>query len=229
MCCKKGSRERGESERKRNFNYKNKTFYYSIVHGIILLPILNCSSHSLPYCVTVPGPPARVVVVGCNTVIWQPPQTPNGNLSGYIIRVYPNGSEGQAHVVNKSADDFYHTFACADLPAGDNLLVQVTRTNMVVMMHTSQLVPASSYIGSWEDKDRSRRMEPTRATVQSVLAAPQLIKLNLLILILSSFTGDTCQCNTAPPPVNIISCPPPPSLPGCIWCRLCSTVCGYRP
>ena len=102
------------------------------------------TSHSLPCCVTVPGPPT-CVVVGC-IVICQPPQTPNGNLLGYDIRVYPEGSEGQAQIVNKTADEFYHVLTDVNLPAKGNLRVQVTRTNMVVMIHNyaSQLVPASS-------------------------------------------------------------------------------------
>ena len=107
--------------------------------------VINYSQYHnfLVYCVTVPGPPAQVVVVGC-TVIWKPPQTPNGNLLGYIIRIYPEGSVGQAQSVNKNADDFYHALTDFNLPAGGNLRVQVTRTSMVVMIHTSQLVPASS-------------------------------------------------------------------------------------
>ena len=80
---------------------------------------------SLPYCVTVPGPPSCVVVVGC-TIIWQPPEMPNGVLLGYTIRVYPVGSVGQARTVNKGANDFYHRLTSANLPAGDNLQVQVT-------------------------------------------------------------------------------------------------------
>ena len=91
--------------------------------------------------VTVPGPPAQVVVAGC-TVIWKPPQTPNGNLLGYIIRVYPEGCVGQAQSVNKTADESYHALTCANLPAGGNLQVQVASTNMVVLIHTSQLVLA---------------------------------------------------------------------------------------
>ena len=72
-----------------------------------------------------------MAVVHC-TVIWKPPETPNGVLLGYTIRVYPVGSVGQARTVNKSADDFYHAFTSANIPSGDNLQVQVTR---VIMTH----------------------------------------------------------------------------------------------
>ena len=54
------------------------------------------------------------------------------------------GSMEQAQSVNKNADEFYHALTSGNLPAGNDLRVQVTRTNMVVMIHTSQLVPASS-------------------------------------------------------------------------------------
>ena len=79
---------------------------------------------------TVPGPPARVNVVGC-TVIWQPPQTPNGNLVGYTIRVYPDGNVEQAQIINVGTTDMYHQLSASGLPAGDNLLVQVGTMKLV--------------------------------------------------------------------------------------------------
>ena len=103
--------------------------YHTVINFVSnLATVVNL--HSLLYCAIVAaGPPSHVVVVGC-TVIWKPPEIPNGVLLGYTIRVYPVGSVGQSQTVNKSADDFYHAFT--NIPAGDNLQVQVTR---VIMTH----------------------------------------------------------------------------------------------
>ena len=70
-------------------------------------------------------------VVGC-TVIWQPPQTPNGNLVGYTIRVYPDGNVEQAKIIIvNTTDDMYHQLSASSLPDGDNLLVQVGTMKLV--------------------------------------------------------------------------------------------------
>ena len=78
---------------------------------------------------TVPGPPSSVAVVD-RVVIWQPPQSPNGNLLGYIIRVYSAGNIGQAQTINVGVDPLYRRLTTDNLPAGNNLQVQVTGSEM---------------------------------------------------------------------------------------------------
>ena len=73
---------------------------------------------------TVPGPPASVAVLD-RTVIWQSPQSPNGNLLGYIIRVYSAGNIGQAQTINVGVNPLYYQLMTEHLPAGNNLQVQV--------------------------------------------------------------------------------------------------------
>ena len=70
---------------------------------------------------TVPGPPASVAVVD-HVVIWQAPQSPNGNLTGYSIRVY---SDTNMRSINVGANTLYYKLTIGNLPTGDNLRVQV--------------------------------------------------------------------------------------------------------
>ena len=58
-------------------------------------------------------------------VIWQPPQSPNGNLLGYIIRVYSTGNIEQAQTINVGVNPLYRKLTTDNLPAGNNLQVQV--------------------------------------------------------------------------------------------------------
>ena len=71
-----------------------------------------------------PGPPAQVNVIN-GIVIWQPPQTPNGKLLGYTIRVYSACNVEQAQTIDVGTSNLYHELPTSDLPAGDNLQVQV--------------------------------------------------------------------------------------------------------
>ena len=59
-------------------------------------------------------------------IIWQSPQSPNGNLLGYIIRVYSTGNIEQAQTINVGVNPLYRKLTTGNLPAGNNLLqVQV--------------------------------------------------------------------------------------------------------
>ena len=59
-------------------------------------------------------------------VIWQAPQSPNGILTGYIIRVYSDGNIGQAQIINVDVNLFYRQLTTSNLPDGNNLQVQVS-------------------------------------------------------------------------------------------------------
>ena len=74
---------------------------------------------------TVPGPPASVAVVD-RVLIWLPPQSPNGNLTGYNIRVYSDGNVGLGQTNNVDANTFYYKLTTSNLPTGNSLKVQVS-------------------------------------------------------------------------------------------------------
>ena len=74
---------------------------------------------------TVPGPPASVAVID-RVVTWQAPQSPNGILTGYIIRVYSDGNIEQAQIINVGVNPWYYQLTTSNLPDGNNLQVQVS-------------------------------------------------------------------------------------------------------
>ena len=51
--------------------------------------VITCHSfHHFPNCYyTVPGPPTYVQVLEKTVVLWQAPQVPNGNITGYEVRI----------------------------------------------------------------------------------------------------------------------------------------------
>ena len=112
-----------------------------------------CTLHALNFFIlfTVPGPPASVAVLD-RTVIWQPPQSPNGKLTGYIIRVYSAGNIGQARTINVGVNPLYYQLMTDNLPAGNNLLVQV----IIIVLADLQLLTGMILLGSWKDCSWSR-------------------------------------------------------------------------
>ena len=74
----------------------------------------------------VSGPPASVAVVN-QVAIWEPPQSPNGDLTGYTIRVYRDGNVGQAQIINVGVKPLHYQVTSSDIPDGaGDILVQVT-------------------------------------------------------------------------------------------------------
>ena len=85
---------------------------------------------------TVPGPPKNVRGL-CTVVVWQPPEQPNGVITGYDIRFFRGSTSGL--IIPKGSNDLFHEVVISDIPSGasQDVTVQVILVPIFIASFTT--------------------------------------------------------------------------------------------
>ena len=79
---------------------------------------------------TVPGPPQSVRILENTVVLWQAPQVPNGNITGYEVRI--STTSGQTIATRIITDSGVHHYVIRENDVTDNsiLMAQIEVSNI---------------------------------------------------------------------------------------------------